>query len=87
MSAIAKLLIVAGAYCAATGLSRARVATLVFNHGAKFDLIEAGKDLNTRSYEKAMLWFASNWPDGAAWPEGIDRPEAPSPLAPEQAVA
>lgn len=71
----AHLIEVADLYCGKTGLSRARVSTLLFNHGARLDLIAGGKDLNTRSYERAMLWFASNWPEDLAWPEGIERPE------------
>ena len=70
-----QLIEIADAYCALTGLSRSRVATVVFNDGKKLDLIAAGKDLNTRSFERAMLWFSDNWPDSAAWPEGIVRPE------------
>lgn len=68
-----QLLKVADAYCSATGRSRARVSTVVFNQGGKLDALAAGKDLNGRTFCQAMTWFADNWPEGApwpAWPEG-----------------
>lgn len=91
-----KLLLVADTYCLAVRRSRSRISTIIFMSGDRLDGIAAGKDIQTRNYEKAMLWFASNWPEGVAWPAGVERPEfeaadsaeaAPSPLAPEQAVA
>ncbi len=75
MNLIANILAVANAYCGHTGLSRSRVATIVFNDGKKLDLIARGADLNTRRYEKAMLWFSANWPEALAWPTGIERPK------------
>lgn len=75
-SATTSLILVADAFCAAVGLSRARVATLTFNDGKALDRIAGGGDLTTRSFEKAMAWFSANWPEGAAWPEGIARPES-----------
>lgn len=69
-----KLLVVTDRYCEAVRLSRGRVSTLVFGDGMRLEGIASGKDLNTRSYEKAMLWFSSNWPEGLAWPDGAERP-------------
>ena len=63
-------------YCGAVGISRARVATVIFNHGAKFELIDQGRDINTRTFETAMAWFSAHWPTDLAWPDGIDRPES-----------
>lgn len=65
----------ADAYCGAASLSRSRVSTIVFNDGKALDRIASGGDLTTRSYERAMLWFASNWPEGLDWPQGVERPE------------
>jgi hypothetical protein len=66
---------VAAVFCAARGLSTARVSTLVFNEGGKLGEIIAGRvDLTTRRYERAMAWFSDNWPEGAVWPEGVARP-------------
>lgn len=70
-----QLLRVARAYCAARGLSMARVSTLVFNEGKKLDAIEThGADLATGRFEMAMGWFSTHWPEGAQWPAEVARP-------------
>lgn len=73
----ARLLALSDAYSAKTGMSRSRISTIVFNDGKALGRIADGGDLNTRSFEKAMLWFASNWPEGLEWPAGIERPASP----------
>ena len=71
-----QLLAVARAYCQARSLSLARVSTLVFNEGKKLEAIASkGADLATGRFETAMSWFSDNWPDGAVWPEAVERPE------------
>lgn len=78
MTLITQLVSVSDTYCSATGLSRSRVSGIVLSGGTRLDDIAAGKsDLATRTYERAMLWFSTNWPDDADWPEGIDRPLPP----------
>lgn len=68
-----KLLTVADAYASARRLSRARVSTIVFNAGLALDRIASGKDLTTGNWERAMTWFHENWPEGAKWPDGVER--------------
>lgn len=75
MQLLDQLSLVANTYCAAVGLSRARVATIIFDHGAKFDLIDQGRDINTRTFEKALSWFSANWPAGLDWPADVPRPQ------------
>lgn len=69
-----RLLHVANLYCGARKLSHGRVSTLIFGGGDRLSGIAEGKDLNTRSFERAMIWFSANWPADLAWPEGIERP-------------
>lgn len=70
-----KLLAVANVYAATTGLSRARVSTVVLNRGATLEAISDGRaDVTTGTYERAMRWFSENWPAGAEWPLGVERP-------------
>ncbi|HWJ71908.1 MAG TPA: hypothetical protein VNX29_01965 [Kaistia sp.] len=71
MTLLDQLRLVSTTYCSAVGRSRARVATLIFDHGAKFDLIDQGRDIHTRTFEKALAWFFAHWPEGLAWPEGV----------------
>lgn len=75
-----QLLTVARAYSAKREISLARLATLIFNDGKKFDLIEAGKDLGTKSHDKAMQWFSDRWPADLDWPADVTRP-APAEIA------
>ena len=78
MTMLHDFITICDSYCDAVGLSRSRVSTIVLNGGKRLDAIAAGKsDLATRTYERAMLWFSTNWPDDADWPEGIDRPLPP----------
>ncbi|HEV7251475.1 MAG TPA: hypothetical protein VGN93_31240 [Shinella sp.] len=69
------LISVADSYCSLTGLSKARVSTLVLSGGRRLAVIEAGGDIGTEGYERAMQWFSDRWPEEAEWPEGIPRPE------------
>lgn len=75
MSFISQLITVADAFCDARRLSRRRVSTLVFNDGKRLTrLADEGRDLHTGSFEHAMRWFSSNWPEGVAWPSDVPRP-------------
>lgn len=55
-------------------LSLSGISTRIFGDGKTFARIEAGGDLTTGSFERAMRWFSENWPDGAEWPSDIERP-------------
>jgi hypothetical protein len=70
-----QLVTVADLYAGATRRKRARVSTMVFNHGSRLDSYATGVYVpNLRTYENAMQWFSDNWPDIVEWPEGISRP-------------
>lgn len=68
------LLTVARAYSDATGLSLARIATIIHNGGALFKKLDAGGTCTIETYDKAMFWFSEWWPTDKPWPEGIPRP-------------
>lgn len=74
-----QLIEVVDAYCIAAKLSRSRVSTLIYGDGMRLDGIAQGKDLHTRSFERAMLWLSTNWPEAAGWPANVARPD---PFAP-----
>ncbi len=70
-----QLIATADLYGAATKRSRARVSTLVFNQGQRLAKIADGAlDPTISSFERAMAWFATNWPDDMPWPDGVPRP-------------
>lgn len=68
------LLAVADAYCAATGLSLARVSTLVHNDGKRLRRMREGAGCKMDTFVKAMQWFSDRWPAGTKWPTGVARP-------------
>jgi hypothetical protein len=69
-----QILAAANAYCKASGMSRARLSTLILKSGARLDQLAEGRDLNTGTFEAAMRWLSDNWPEGADWPDGVARP-------------
>lgn len=72
-----QLIAVSDEYARARGIGRQRVSTIVLNRGSTLDRIADGKsDVNTGTFEKAMLWLSMNWPSGAVWPAGVPRPSA-----------
>lgn len=74
---ISNLILLADAYCAATGNSRSSLAKALFGRGGHLDDLEAGnRDLSTATFERAVRWLSTNWPAGLAWPPAIDRPVA-----------
>ncbi len=88
LSLTSQLMIAADGYCALVGLSRSRVSTLIFGDGMRLEGVAGGRDLNTRSFERAMVWFSSNWPEGAEWPEGVERPsQAAAEVSTDEAAA
>lgn len=74
MTLVSQLITVVDAFCAARRLSRARISTLVFNAGSRLGQIADGGDLHTGSFEHAMRWLSSNWPEAVAWPTDVPRP-------------
>ncbi|WP_180901966.1 hypothetical protein [Martelella soudanensis] len=71
------LVLVGDVFCAAKGIGRKRLSTLVLNRGSTLDRLASGdSDVTTGTYERAMIWFSDHWPEGADWPEGIERPVA-----------
>lgn len=78
---VEQVLALAEVYCAATGRSEARVATIVRNHGGFFRKLREGGDCTTKNAEATIAWFSENWPAGCAWPESVPRPPASRPEA------
>jgi len=62
------------AYVSGSEIGEARLSTVLLGSGARIAKIRNGGDVNTATYERAMLWLSENWPDGCDWPAGVPRP-------------
>jgi len=56
------------------GRSEATVSTWIARHARLFLRLRQGQSCTVRTYQKALIWFAANWPEDAAWPDGVPRP-------------
>lgn len=56
------------------GLEEKTLSYRVFRDAGTFRRLRAGGDLTTRNWDMALQWFSDNWPDGAEWPAGVQRP-------------
>lgn len=73
------------AYRKATNLGEATVGRFCAADGRFFTRLRDGKTFTARKYDEVVLWFASNWPEGVAWPADIEHPSSPDePIASEQ---
>lgn len=69
------LLDLAAIYSSARGIKISTLARLAagdwrfFNH-----LLDEDRTFTARKYDDVVRWFSDNWPDGAPWPENVDRP-------------
>jgi len=58
MDLIADLLARVDRFCQRTGMSKARLATIVVNDGKFFDRIAAGGSTTVKTYERFVAWLA-----------------------------
>lgn len=73
MSGIDSLLKVARRYAEIEGVPLTTVSSRALNDGKKLAALESGADINVGRLERALEWFASNWPEGE-WPRDVPRP-------------
>lgn len=74
MIELAHLLAVADAYKAATSLEDVTVSHRVFGDSKKLAALRADADITLGRFNAALHWFSANWPEGAEWPTGVNRP-------------
>ena len=55
-----QLIAAAEAYCARTGMSKARLATIIANDGKFFDRLDAGGTVTLPTFERIMAYFAAH---------------------------
>lgn len=65
----------ADAFTAATGVPDSAIGSRAVNHSRFFQrLSDPDNSLTLKTYDRLALWFSENWPEGAEWPAGIERP-------------
>lgn len=74
MFKITDLISIADEYRRATGAEDRTVSSRVFADSKKLGALRSGADITTSRFNDAVMWFSENWPEGANWPDGIDRP-------------
>lgn len=82
-----ELLTLVETFCAATGKSESRVATLAANGGMFFTRIREGGGCNVDNFLKVKRWFAENWPEDTPWPEGVSKSALIDTATPKEAAA
>ncbi len=78
MPAIDQVLTLADAFERHESIGDSTLSWRLFGDSKKLAAIRKGADLQSRRLEKALAWFAANWPAGRAWPRRIQRPAAPA---------
>lgn len=68
------LLEVAAAYAKASNIEEKTVSARVFQDSKRLTAIRGGADITVGRFNSAMEWFAGHWPEGAVWPQHVQRP-------------
>jgi hypothetical protein len=76
MDELSRLFLLADAYAAHCGLSESTVSARILAGGGRLRKIREGGDIGVRRINEAIAWLADNWPEGAEWPGGVERPAA-----------
>lgn len=69
------LMALAALYGRANGLGMAMVGVRMRNDQRFFTDKVARGAFTAATYDAAMQWFATNWPDGVTWPDHVWRPK------------
>lgn len=72
MDLTAELLAKVDAHCARTGMSKARLATIVANDGKFFDRIARGGSLTVKTYERIIAWLDESDRKAGSQPQAIE---------------
>lgn len=72
------LLELADIYLAATGIKEQTLSGRIFNDQKTLAKLRGEGDLSTARFNWALTWYSTNWPEGAVWPEHIERPPVPA---------
>lgn len=69
------LLVLSDRYCGHTSRSEATISNQIAGHARLFSRLRQGHGCTVKTFAKAMLWFARNWPDDLEWPADVPHPQ------------
>ena len=69
-----QLLHLAELYGEASGLPFTRIGSRMMRDSSFLIRIRDGDGFNVKTFDKAVAWFSTNWPDGVIWPDNVERP-------------
>lgn len=75
MLQIAHLLALADEYQRVSPIEDKTLSGRIFSDQKKIAALRGGADITTERFNAAIKWFSDHWPDDAAWPEVLTRPE------------
>jgi hypothetical protein len=77
------------AYSRSTGITLGGVGDRALGKGNHniFARLLKGRDCTVGKAARASAWFLANWPEGEAWPAGVERPDGPPPQKRRQTPA
>lgn len=65
----------AEAYAAARGIGLPTIGRLAAGDWRFFDRLQDDtKTFTAKKYDEIIVWFSVNWPEGAEWPDSVQRP-------------
>jgi hypothetical protein len=76
------LIVLAETLAAHQGVSHWAISQRIYGRGDVFSRLMDGHNCFHSTIERAERWFAANWPEDLAWPEGVMRPDRQ--IAPEK---
>ena len=68
------LISVIDAYQAATGVPDKTISYRVFTDSKKLRALRGESSITSARLVSALQWLSDRWPEGACWPDGIERP-------------
>jgi hypothetical protein len=73
-STSAHLIRLTEAFARASGRKPNAILGVAAGYHGLYTRLKEGRSCTIRIYERAMMWFANNWPDGAKWPTSVPCP-------------
>ncbi|MGH6836311.1 MAG: hypothetical protein ACREC9_12365 [Methylocella sp.] len=63
------------AFVEVSGLAKSTIWARAVGDARFFERISSGKGgFTIKTYDRALRWFADNWPENAKWPPWVDHP-------------